>query len=479
MRFQLVFFFILCSTALYAYDFSSTCASGQMLYYKIIDSVEYRVSLTFPGPSIDSAWQNYAQPVGELVIPSRVSLDGQQYIVAGIASFAFAKCTGLSGRLILPSSIADIGSYAFLHCNAIQTVVFNCVNCTSAFAAFEGCEFDSILLGDDVRIIPDGIFSNSNNVREIVVPDSVDRIGERAFYNCQTLTKVVMNSTCKFIGDFAFSDCPSLDYINLINADTVGDYAFYNTGIRPQVIFGDRVVSIGVQSFCGCGDLRSLTIGRKMSSIGDCSFSTAGLVDTVFCWASVPPMIGHDVFHPNALDNTLMVKCNPLGMYQVAEGWNSFSNVVADTSFSLMVLPNRSECGYVIGGGGVFCFGETTIVEAVPYYGYIFSSWVDGETVNPREITIQGNTLAVACFAADTITVSLCGNDCEECRVVLNGQIINISALNPLIISVYDVFGRCYYHSLKKEKNAICLLPSNGIYIVSFGNGAMRKVIVL
>ena len=90
---------MLISTLLYAYDFSSSCTTGQTLYYNVIDNIGYRVSVTYPGPSIDSAYYNYDQPMGDLVIPGSVTYNGQQYLVTEIESCAFAKCTGLDGKL--------------------------------------------------------------------------------------------------------------------------------------------------------------------------------------------------------------------------------------------------------------------------------------------------------------------------------------------------------------------------------------------
>lgn len=456
MRFFITIILLLFSTVLYAYDFSLDCATGQTLYYNVIDIVGYRVSVTYPGPSIDSAYLNYDLPSGDLVIPSCVTYNGQQYLVTEIETCAFAKCTGLNGKLELPHTITTIGSYAFLHCGNIQVLYFNCEHCTSAFAAFEGCAFDTIFLGDSVTVIPDGIFSNSSGITTLQLPASVHTIGARAFYNCPNLTRIDFSDAVVTIGEFAFSNCPMLETVSQINADTMGGYVFW-----------------------GCRGLYSLSIGSEVKEIGDFAFFLADSIDTVYCWAPNPPLLGEHTFSDGLFAGCLVVSCSALELYQSAAGWGDFQNIVADTTFVLEVSASPSDYGFVTGSGDGFCMGEIRQIEAMPYEGFVFQNWSDGLTENPRDVVILCDTLFVAQFAVDSVLTIEETECCGDLVVVTSGKSINMTSACPELFHVYDIVGKCYYRSASKEIDACCIVPQSGVYVVVLGNGLVKKTIVM
>ncbi|MBO4588773.1 MAG: C10 family peptidase [Bacteroidales bacterium] len=55
--------------------------------------------------------------------------------------------------------------------------------------------------------------------------------------------------------------------------------------------------------------------------------------------------------------------------------------------------------GYVTGGGS-YPAGQTTTITAIPYNGYHFTQWNDGNTSNPRTITVTGNATYTAYFVS-------------------------------------------------------------------------------
>ena len=69
------------------------------------------------------------------------------------------------------------------------------------------------------------------------------------------------------------------------------------------------------------------------------------------------------------------------------------------TSYTVSVVANNSSYGYVT-GGGTYAAGSTATITAYPYSGYQFSHWNDGNTSNPRTITVTGNATYTAYFTA-------------------------------------------------------------------------------
>lgn len=68
--------------------------------------------------------------------------------------------------------------------------------------------------------------------------------------------------------------------------------------------------------------------------------------------------------------------------------------------FTITVQSNNEAWGNVIGGGE---YKKGTIVQllATPATGYQFGKWDDGNTDNPRSITVEKNTTYIAFFVAE------------------------------------------------------------------------------
>ena len=78
------------------YHFAATCESGQTLYYRITDAEAHTVILTHP-VSQNYIWfqgnyyGNFAQPQGEVVLPSIVNYHDVDYYVTAIDSCTFGN----------------------------------------------------------------------------------------------------------------------------------------------------------------------------------------------------------------------------------------------------------------------------------------------------------------------------------------------------------------------------------------------------
>ena len=75
-------------------------------------------------------------------------------------------------------------------------------------------------------------------------------------------------------------------------------------------------------------------------------------------------------------------------------------------------------------GGGTYEQGATVQISAIPNNGYHFDHWSDGNTQNPRIITVNSNITLTAYFAPNTQyhTVTLSSNDYSMGTVTGGGQ---------------------------------------------------------
>ncbi|MCR5190234.1 MAG: DUF6383 domain-containing protein, partial [Bacteroidales bacterium] len=97
-------------------------------------------------------------------------------------------------------------------------------------------------------------------------------------------------------------------------------------------------------------------------------------------------------------------------------GDSSFIAVFAPNSYRLAVYSNDTAMGMVEGGGS-YDYGDTVLLKAVAAAHHHFLYWSDGDTTNPRSVTVNCDSSFTAIFAIDTHMVSLLSNDTAMGRV--------------------------------------------------------------
>ena len=118
--------------------------------------------------------------VEDVIIPSSITIGGEEYKVTSIGEFAFRGCENLTS-INIPSSVTSIGEAAFGWCESLTS---------------------------------------------ITIPSSVTSIGPKTFCGCKSLTSIAIPSSVTCIGDWAFNGCSSLTSItiptHITNIDKLG-----------------------------------------------------------------------------------------------------------------------------------------------------------------------------------------------------------------------------------------------------------------
>ena len=253
-------------------------------------------------------------------------------------------------------------------------------------------------------VIPSSVTNNGT-------PYSVTSIGESAFENCSGLTSVTIPNSVTSIGVWAFYECSGLTSITIPNSVTsIGESAFSWCSSLTSVTIPNSVTSIGRSAFYGCSGLTSVTIPNSVTSIGNRAFYGCNGLTSIISSAVVPPVIGNYVF-PNPNNCNVTVPCGSLLFYMVSSWYNYFSyRITEGLSFDLSVAANDDSFGSV-SVETLSCNVRT--LTATPSSCKSFVAWNDGNTDNPRTVTITSDTSFTAIFESgeisnNDITAAIC-----------------------------------------------------------------------
>jgi hypothetical protein len=191
------------------------------------------------------------------------------------------------------------------------------------------------------------------------------------------------------MGDWAFGDCNSLTSVSIPNAVTsIENYVFYN-----------------------CNNLTSVNISNSVTSIGNYAFYNGYNLTAIYVKAQTPPSLGYDVFYNVPTAIPVHVPCGTTTAYQSATYWSNFTNIIADVPlFDIRVQSNDITIGTVNITQANTCTNNTAAILATPNTGCRFSKWHDGNTQNPRTVTLTSDTAFTAIFEI-MYTVQVAAND--------------------------------------------------------------------
>ena len=294
--------------------------------------------------------------------------------VTSIGGSAFSGCTGLTS-ITIPNSVTSIGYRVFSNCTNLASIVVeegntiydsrgncNAIIETATNTLVQGCK--TTLIPNNVTSIGESAFLECKDIISITVPNSVTSIGYGAFSGTQWYeslpdglvyinkvlysykgdmpknTSVAVKDGTLSISPYAFVDCTGLTSITIPNSVTsIGDGTFWRCSSLTSITIPNSVTSIGDEAFYSCDSLTSVVIGNNDNlSIGFGAFIYCENIQSVTCYANVPPMIiipdvheGYDgvIFNSNMLHKMrLYVPAKAISQYKEAEEWKGFGQIL-------------------------------------------------------------------------------------------------------------------------------------------------------
>ena len=321
-----------------------------------LDHENKTATVTFD--DFDYRYNDYAgYSKSEIIIPERVTYNGEGYSVVSIGALAFYKCSSIAS-IAIPSSVTSIGYYAFYGCTSLPSITIPNSVTSIGGSAFEGCSsLTSITIGNSVTSIGGRAFYGCSSLTSITIPNSVTEIGDFAFYGCKGLISIDVNESngnyasfggvlydkelttliycpesktsvevpnsvtsivntafkgCTFLtsiqwnakkcDDFSDSNAPFSSIVGQITSFIFGDnvehipsYLCYDMNKLTSIEIPNSVTEIGECAFCGCSALTSITIGNSVTEIGVSAFASCSSLSSITIGNSVTE-IGNNVF---------------------------------------------------------------------------------------------------------------------------------------------------------------------------------------
>lgn len=300
--------------------------------------------------------------------------------------------------------------------------------CIPAFDKRDDLEYISDIIPSSVTEFATSVFMNSSKAFPAdFIPNNITKIGDESFKNCKNLTSIIIPNSVVSIGKSAFENCSKLTSIIIPDSVTsIENNTFYGCVNLKSVIIGENVIEIGTNAFAECDRLTSVRIGKNVTDIESGAFSCHG-IDTVICFATMPPKF-HCSYQYCSLfdgwtysDGLLLVPKGSLKAYKDNSTWGKFKNIQEMKEKYTIATSVNDETMGTVSEGGVYEEDSEITLMATANEGYCFMQWSDGNTENPRTITVTKDFTYIANFAK-TFIVSTSVNDEKMGKVLGAGE---------------------------------------------------------
>lgn len=191
--------------------------------------------------------------------------------VTRIEDDAFEYCPEL-GRVTIPEQVEYVG-YAFRGCDALWSLTYNAIDAECPYGVSPR-DLERIVIGDKVRRLPRGIYTNNTNVTEVILPASVEILEPMVFAGCSNLEYVRLSDNITTISELAFERCYALSDIHWpAKLTTVGRSAFDHCTSLTTISLPEGTEKVDSYAFGYCSNVTTLYIASTITELVQGAFT--------------------------------------------------------------------------------------------------------------------------------------------------------------------------------------------------------------
>lgn len=197
---------------------------------------------------------------------------------SGRDGLAVAGFSGENNKMIIllntyrSRPVTGIKAGAFSE-SSVEEAIFSEGIRTVGARAFYGCRLKQVVLPSSLREIGEYAFAGNGSLKSVALPSALERLGDYAFSGTGLKT-LQIPKTVYWLGNGVFSQCNELESIEIPESlDRVTDDLFLGCSSLKKVKLHECLNSIGTRAFSGCGKLMSIYIPDSVTAIGEDAFA--------------------------------------------------------------------------------------------------------------------------------------------------------------------------------------------------------------
>lgn len=446
----------------WAYDFAATVPSGQTLYFNYVAG---GVEVVYPAntTSVASGWNGFTKPTGSLTVPATVSNGTSSLAVVSVANYAFYSCTGLTA-VVLPEGLTQVGIGSFYQCSGVT----------------------ALTLPSTLVSVGNGAFTASVALTDVWCQAALPPVASTsAFYNTD-LSACTLHVPCDAVAAYSADAVWGAFGTVVGEACTVTISVTVNNSLRGSVTGGGTypsgtlvtLLATPAAGYCFvCWNDGDTLNPRIVNAVIDSVFTAMFFrvqVDTVIIDGSDTLSLHDTILLTDTVYLTVPVHDTTYVTVPVHDTtYVPVHDTVVPTFFQLTVTSSAPSLGLGV-GSALLPAGTVVEVCALPLEGGRFAGWADGESDNPRRLTVTGATTLTALFEQQSLAA-----------VEGSGWTLNVSGRRLLVdgvagqeVSLYDATGRLLFSRHAATDTFAALMPAAGVYLVRVGQGAARRFVI-
>ena len=393
--------------------------------------------------------------------------------VTSIGEKAFLDCSGLTS-ITIGNGVKSIGKETFSGCTNITSVVWNAKSCkdfdSSPFLYKTRTQMTSFTFGNEVESIPAYLCHQMSKLTSITIPGNVISIGDSAFYGCTGLTAIsslagtppttqphTFGEVRKYISIYipcgtkrayqvdkswwqGFQSPTTINYVEellySLSVTTQDDTKGSVSVIKEATSCTDNSTVFEANAnehyhFVQWNDgntdnPRTVLVGNNttytaefapnqyaVSATGEHGhIEGTGKYD--YCTTVTLIVVANEHYHFTKWSDGNTDNPRTLVLTQDTTCIAEF----AANDYTISAIPNMSEYGNV-NGSGTYKYQSDVLLTAEANPQYHFLQWNDGNTNNPRTITVEKDETYTAIFVQDSCIIT---TKAEYGRVTGGGQ---------------------------------------------------------